>query len=48
MYSRDQYEIIGLRKISHFTKQPCRNQCLSGKSVTNASKLLKQYMEFNE
>ena len=25
MNSRDQYEIIGLRKISHFMKQPCRN-----------------------
>ena len=26
--SRDQYEIIGLCKISHFVKQPCRNVCL--------------------
>ena len=28
VYSRDRYEIIGLRKISHFIKQPCRNACL--------------------
>ena len=28
MNSRDRYEIIGLRKISHFIKQPCRNVCL--------------------
>ena len=28
MYSRDRYEIIGLRKISHFIKQPCKNVCL--------------------
>ena len=42
MYSRDQYEIIGLRKISHFIKQPCRNVCLE-KNVINASKLLKQF-----
>ena len=28
LYSRDRYEIIGLHKISHFTKQPCRNICL--------------------
>ena len=26
--SRDQYKIIGLRKISHFTKLPCRNICM--------------------
>ena len=28
MYSRDRYEIIRLREISHFIKQPCRNVCL--------------------
>ena len=28
MNSRDQYEIVGLRKISHFIKQPCRNVSL--------------------
>ena len=28
MKSRDQYKIIGLHKISHFKKQPCRNVCL--------------------
>ena len=28
MSSRDQYEIIGLREISHFIKQPCGNVCL--------------------
>ena len=28
MNSRDQYKIIGLCKISHFIKQPCRNVCL--------------------
>ena len=28
MYSRDRYKIIGLREISHFIKQPCRNVCL--------------------
>ena len=28
MNSRDRYEIIGLRKISHFIKQPCRSACL--------------------
>ena len=28
MYSRDRYEIIGLREISHFIKQPCKNVCL--------------------
>ena len=27
MNSKDRYEIIGLCKISHFTKQPCRNVC---------------------
>ena len=26
--SRDQFKIIGLRKVSHFIKQPCRNICL--------------------
>ena len=26
--SRDLYKIIGLREISHFIKQPCRNVCL--------------------
>ena len=28
MNSRDQYKIIGLCKISHFIKQPCRNVCM--------------------
>ena len=28
MNSRDRYEIIGLRKISHSIKQPCRRVCL--------------------
>ena len=28
MYSRDQYEIIGFCKISHFIKQPCKKVCL--------------------
>ena len=28
MNSRDQYEIIGLHKISHSIKQPCRSVCL--------------------
>ena len=28
MHSKDRYKIIGLRKISHFIKQPCRNVCL--------------------
>ena len=28
MNSGDRYKIIGFRKISHFTKQPCRNVCL--------------------
>ena len=28
MNSTDQYEIIWLRKISHYIKQPCRNVCL--------------------
>ena len=28
LYSRDQYEIIGLLKISHSMKQPCSNICL--------------------
>ena len=45
MYSRDRYEIIGLCKISHFLKQPCRNVCVE-KSVINASKLLKQHSTF--
>ena len=42
MNNRDRYEIIGLRKISHFIKQPCRNVCLEKALATNASKLLKQ------
>ena len=28
LYNRDRYEIIGLREISHFIKQSCRNVCL--------------------
>ena len=28
LYSRDQYEIIGLRKILHSIKQPCSSICL--------------------
>ena len=28
MNTRDRYEIVGLRKISHFLQQPCRNVCL--------------------
>ena len=28
MNSRDRYEIIGLHKISHSIKQPCRSACL--------------------
>ena len=28
LYSRDQYEIIGLRKISHSIKKPCSSICL--------------------
>ena len=28
LYSRDRYEIIGLRKISHFIEQPCSSVCL--------------------
>ena len=27
LYSRDQYEIIGLRKSSHSVKQPCSSIC---------------------
>ena len=37
MNSRDQYEIIGLCKISYFIKQPCRSVCWK-----KHSKLLKQ------
>ena len=40
LYSRDQYEIIGLCKISHSIKQPCGSICL--KRVSNASNLLKK------
>ena len=43
-YSRDQYEIIGLLKISHSIKQHCK--CLPEKSARNASKILKQYSTF--
>ena len=28
MNSRDRYEIIGLRKIFYFIKQPCKSICL--------------------
>ena len=28
LYSRDRYEIIGLRKSSHSIKQPCSSICL--------------------
>ena len=28
MNSRDRYEIVGLREISHSIKQPCRSVCL--------------------
>ena len=28
LYSKDQYEIIGLLKISHSIKQPCSSVCL--------------------
>ena len=41
LYSRDQYEIIGLLKISHSIKQPCSSVCLK-KSARNASKMFKQ------
>ena len=38
MNSRDQYEIIGLRKIFHFIKQTCKSICLKKafKFATNA------------
>ena len=42
MNSRDRYEIIGLRKISYFIKQPCRSTYLPEKSSRSASKLLEQ------
>ena len=29
LYSRDRYEIIGLRKSSHSIKQPCNSICLT-------------------
>ena len=41
LYSRDQYEIIRLLKISHAIKQPCSSVCLK-KSIINASKMLKR------
>ena len=28
LYSRDRYEIIGIRKISYSIKQPCSSICL--------------------
>ena len=40
LYSKDRYEIIGLRKSSHSIKQPCNSIYLK-KIVCNASKLLK-------
>ena len=46
MNSRDRYEIIGLCKISHSIKQPCRSVCLK-KSVRNAYTLAKQSEKLN-
>ena len=40
MNSRDRYEIIGLRKISHY--KITLQKCLPEKSIRNASKFLKQ------
>ena len=46
LYSRDQYKIIGLLKISHSIKQPCSNVCLKKalemhqKCLNNAVSLL--------
>ena len=42
MYSRDRYKIIGLRKISHFIKQPCRNAYLEKVLQLHQSTLAKQ------
>ena len=39
MYSRDRYEIIGLREISHFIKQPCRNVFLEKALYCKCSKV---------
>ena len=38
MNIRDQYEIIGLRKISHSITQPCSSTCLKKKALRNELK----------